>query len=579
LDNNEVPRPQANLEAQQQQQQQQQAQQQAQQQQEQQQQQQQEQQAQQNEMPPVAANNEMMSPPPNNAVPPANNDKAVINASTEGIIPPYNIDNALATTEGFRYTLFFFIYDALSDSFSIFHNIQGCAYGCARIPRAASVVAYALRKTFPVHFSKPKAGEPPEATRERDLVIMMSTGDAPRIHNYCLRSDNNYCHSVDYAPILQFGSVFQDTNLLPSMIAMPMPVRPHLPCFDEWQYSGKDKKHVCNDLQPKKDLSTKSTIKEGIVFGEELGLLKNKKYWEEDLIPQIVWRGTDFVFLHTMYPNMRSPTYDLDIAPHYQESFPRDGSPEDDQRWAIKTLWESMGNDKLLPRWRGVLMTSEAELEARIYQQTIGEEAKLPWVNIKFASINVDGLKMSAAENPEYQILHNLGIAAIGEHLNMTTQARYKYHIDLGGGGGTTWTGTIEKLALPGVLFHHVTPTKDYFHDFLVPWKHYIPIKEDLSDLREKYEWAENNPDQAKRIAEAGTEFARWIGSVEGFGKLYEETFMGPLRNVIRAYKPMPPKYAGKSALDVITEVGQEKGFSLVAKCSGEHMNSCEQLA
>ena len=49
--------------------------------------------------------------------------------------------------------------------------------------------------------------------------------------------------------------------------------------------------------------------------------------------------------------------------------------------------------------------------------------------------------------------------------------AQYKYHINPGGGGGSTWSGTIVKLAMPGLLFHHyLTPTKDYFHDWLVPW-------------------------------------------------------------------------------------------------------------
>lgn len=80
---------------------------------------------------------------------------------------------------------------------------------------------------------------------------------------------------------------------------------------------------------------------------------------------------------------------------------------------------------------------------------------------------------------------------------------------------GTTWSGTLEKMAMPGVLFHHETPTKvkkiifilycitlqrfltsqfptkDYIHDRMKAWVHYVPIQEDLSDLYEKYQWAE----------------------------------------------------------------------------------------
>ncbi len=236
-----------------------------------------------------------------------------------------------------------------------------------------------------------------------------------------------------------------------------------------------------------------------------------------------------------------------------------------------------MGNDLLLPRWRGVLLTSEAELEARKQSSTAGERA-VPWANIKFASVNVNGKKVPASESEEYLHLAKLGIAVIGERVDMTTQASYRYHIDLGGGGGTTWTGTIEKLAMPGVLFHHVTPTKDWFHDLLVPWEHYIPVETDLSDLRKKFEWAETHPVEAKQIAEQGTAFARWMGSAEGFERLYEERLVAPLRDVLGAYRPLPPRYGGRSVLDVILESGAERGFTVVGRCSGRRSNSCEQL-
>jgi len=79
----------------------------------------------------------------------------------------------------------------------------------------------------------------------------------------------------------------------------------------------------------------------------------------------------------------------------------------------------------------------------------------------------------------------------------------------LGGGGVTTWFGTLDKLGMPGLLFHHETSAKDNFHDEILPWIHYIPINEDLSDLKEKFDWAEANSDEARRISEAGTEYVK----------------------------------------------------------------------
>jgi hypothetical protein len=72
--------------------------------------------------------------------------------------------------------------------------------------------------------------------------------------------------------------------------------------------------------------------------------------------------------------------------------------------------------------------------------------------------------------------------------------ATYKYQVDFGGAGGTSWEGTIEKLAMPGLLFRHETPAKDWFNDEELAWKHYVPISTDLSDLRKRFDWAEAHP-------------------------------------------------------------------------------------
>jgi hypothetical protein len=50
---------------------------------------------------------------------------------------------------------------------------------------------------------------------------------------------------------------------------------------------------------------------------------------------------------------------------------------------------------------------------------------------------------------------------------------------------------------MPGLLFHHITPTKDYIFDQIQPWVHYVPVREDLEDLMEKLEWAETHQDEA----------------------------------------------------------------------------------
>ena len=491
-------------------------------------------------------------------------------------VSPYDVDSALLANRAFHRELLFFVYDSRTDDFVVLHNLATCDWGCKRAYVVAPVLAYALRKNYPARF---------QGKQSKDMMFLLSMGDTPRVRRQCIFEENKYCKSDKWAPILQFGSVMSDPMYMPTAIPMPQSPRPHIPCIDEYQTTG----NVCQDLRPQvADVTSKASaaaadgdkvlqsgkhFKHGLVFGKEFGLLR-PNYWD-NLVPQVIWRGSDFSFLHTLFPDMRAPTYEEDIKPREAEF------GDDVARDAIKALWD-MGQDKLTPRWQGVLLTSEAELEARELGGG-GPPAlpglngpALPWVNIKFASVNVGGEKVPASDNEGLRLLQDkFGISAIGDSMNMMEHAQYKYQIDLGGGGGTTWTGTIEKLALPGVLFHHVTPTKDWFHDHLDPWVHYIPIATDLSDLREKYDWAESHPTEAQRIAEAGTEFARWMGSQEGFEQLYQEHFVAPLGKIIASYELPRKKYHGKKVLDILREEGNGS-FGVVARCGGWPAESSE---
>jgi hypothetical protein len=111
-----------------------------------------------------------------------------------------------------------------------------------------------------------------------------------------------------------------------------------------------------------------------------------------------------------------------------------------------------------------------------------------PWMDVRFGS---------NTGSTRYNSLSHEDLAA------------YKYHVDLGGTSGTTWTGTLEKLAMPGVLFHHETPSQDWYFDRMIPWIHYLPLRTDISDLEERYRWAEDHPYETEQMARAGTNFAR----------------------------------------------------------------------
>ena len=86
---------------------------------------------------------------------------------------------------------------------------------------------------------------------------------------------------------------------------------------------------------------------------------------------------------------------------------------------------------------------------------------------------------------------------------------RYKYLISIDG-VGASWKRTATILASGAVLLlqHRWT---EFFYPGLKPWVHYVPVKDDISDLVQRYEWLREHPVEARSIAENGLRFAKAI--------------------------------------------------------------------
>lgn len=135
-------------------------------------------------------------------------------------------------------------------------------------------------------------------------------------------------------------------------------------------------------------------------------------------------------------------------------------------------------------------------------------------------------------------------------------------------GGGTTWEGTLTKLQMPGVLFHHETPTKDWFYDMMEPWKHYIPVGAGLQDLWIRYIWAQKHPDEAKAISDEASKLADTILSEDYMRRLYEDLYVSYLSKVVDAYEPEE----GKSWEDCLSQYKKASiPIEEIADCSGSH--------
>ena len=103
------------------------------------------------------------------------------------------------------------------------------------------------------------------------------------------------------------------------------------------------------------------------------------------------------------------------------------------------------------------------------------------------------------------------------------------------------------------------------------PWKHYIPVSEDLSDLWDRYRWAEDNPEKAKQIAEESNKLVDYLLSSEYMDKLYAELFVDYLGKVVDAYQPED----GKSWKDCVERYENNKvGVHLLSQCDELECNT-----
>lgn len=91
-------------------------------------------------------------------------------------------------------------------------------------------------------------------------------------------------------------------------------------------------------------------------------------------------------------------------------------------------------------------------------------------------------------------------------YLSLYDLTKYKYLIDIGGNG---YSGRLKFLLFSKRPILLVDRNYiEYFHDDLIPYKHYIPVKMDLSNLLEQVNWIKNNYEESLEIANNAFEFA-----------------------------------------------------------------------
>jgi predicted Zn-dependent protease len=86
---------------------------------------------------------------------------------------------------------------------------------------------------------------------------------------------------------------------------------------------------------------------------------------------------------------------------------------------------------------------------------------------------------------------------------------KFKYQIDVDG-NTNAWAALFQKLYTGSPVLKVESPFgyRQWFYDALKPWRNYVPVAADMSDLIEKIEWLRANDDRARLIGERGRALA-----------------------------------------------------------------------
>jgi hypothetical protein len=121
-------------------------------------------------------------------------------------------------------------------------------------------------------------------------------------------------------------------------------------------------------------------------------------------------------------------------------------------------------------------------------------------------------LKKIGDENPDlFEIVNiepvnRLISSQISNYLSVPDLTKYRYLIDIGGNG---YSGRLKYLLFSKRPLLIVDRDYiEYFHKDLIPFFHYIPVKQDLSDLLDQVKWMKEHPNECKEIALNAFEFA-----------------------------------------------------------------------
>ncbi len=173
-----------------------------------------------------------------------------------------------------------------------------------------------------------------------------------------------------------------------------------------------------------------------------------------------------------------------------------------------KHLWESKLNKAI---WRGGLCGEDEYVENGCYESF----PRMKAVRLSIERPDLIDARFTQSGAGLYKNFEENESLYLSSKIPISEQIKYKYQI-LVDGVTCAYSRTFWQLLSNCLVLKQESENCQWYYPGLKANVHYIPLKEDISDLAEKIQWAKSHDAECKRIAAAGTRFANeWLGREE----------------------------------------------------------------
>jgi hypothetical protein len=95
-----------------------------------------------------------------------------------------------------------------------------------------------------------------------------------------------------------------------------------------------------------------------------------------------------------------------------------------------------------------------------------------------------------------------LAAKVVGNEVPFLDFLRYRYIVDADG-QCCAWKSLFLKMASGSTVLKIHSPFYQWYHHRIIPWKHFIPVRDDFADILDIYDWLKDHDEQAQDIAQS----------------------------------------------------------------------------